>query len=104
MKAKGSKAIWNVAKIPSFKKDFLKLTPKEQWIVGRAINSMRYVKNPARLFPYPQCDHCPENMYLFGVSDDGIGNKGLEIQMIVGKKTHTLYPFNCRKTTFVKNQ
>jgi len=41
-------------------------------------------------------------MYLFGVADDGVGNKGLEIQMIVGKQKKILHPFNCRRTTFVK--
>ncbi len=99
-----NKAIWNIAKIPSFRKDFQNLRLVEQWRVSHAINNMRYVKDPTRLYPYPQCDNCPNNMYLFGISDDGVGNKGLEIQIIVSKDTHTLYPFNCRHSTFEKNE
>ncbi len=102
MKAK--KIIWDIAKIPSFKKDFTKLSLKEKWVVSQSVNAMRYVKDPSKLFPYPQCDSCPPNMYLFGVSDDGVGNKGLEIQIVIGKETKILYPFNCRKSKFVKQK
>ncbi len=50
--AKSPKVFCKLAKIPSFKSDFTKLTSYEQWVVSKTIDSMLMMKNPARAYHY----------------------------------------------------
>ena len=95
--AKNPKPYWKLGKIPDFKIDFRKLSQIDQWIVGKTIENMLYIKAPEKTYRYTNCDECIPELYLFGVKDDGIGNKGLELQIHLDKKTKVLSPVSVRK-------
>ncbi|KFM19613.1 hypothetical protein AAA799P11_00602 [Marine Group I thaumarchaeote SCGC AAA799-P11] len=95
--AKNPKPYWKLGKVPSFKTDFLKLTPYGQWVIGRTIERMLYLKEPQKTYRYTNCDDCMPDLFLFGVLDDGIGNKGLELQIYLDKKRKVLAPITVRK-------
>lgn len=94
---KNPKSFWKLGKVSSFKTDFQKLSRYGQWIVGKTIESMLLMKNPARAYHYVRCDDCMDDLYLFGILDDGIGNKGYEIQIYLDKKRKILAPITVRK-------
>src|SRR3989304_9472466 len=93
------KYYWKLGKIPSFKTDFQKLLPYEQWLVDKIITSMRIVKDPSKLYKFSRCDDCIEDLYLFGCGDDGLGNKGIELQVYLDKIRNVLAPITVRKVT-----
>ena len=95
--AKNPKPFWKLGKVSSFRSDFKKLTPYAQWVVGNTIRSMLSVKDPARVYRYTICDDCTPDLYLFGILDDGMGNKGLELQIHLDKKRKILSPITVRK-------
>ena len=94
---KNPKPYWKLGKISSFKTDFKKLTPYGQWVTGRIIGEMLYLKEPQKTYQYTKCDECIPNLYLFGLLDDGIGNKGLELQIYLDSKRNILAPITVRK-------
>jgi len=94
---KSPKLFWKLGKIPSFKSDFEKLPPYEKWVVGKTIRSMLYMKDPTRVYRCTICNDCNPVLYLFGILDDGIGNKGFELQISLDKKRKILSPITVRK-------
>ena len=58
---------------------------------------MLMMKNPAKAYHYTRCDECTPDLYLFGISDDGFGNKGLELQIHLDKQRNVLAPITVRK-------
>ncbi len=95
--AKNLKPYWKLGKIPSFKTDFKKLTCYEQWVTGKTIGFMLNLKDPKKAYLYTNCDDCVPDLHLFGILDDGIGNKGLELQIYLDEKKNILAPITVRK-------
>lgn len=93
---KNPKQYWKLAKIPSFRTDFQRLSAHHQWIVGKTIDSMLMIKDPARVYEYTRCDECVPDLYLFGVADDGVGNKGVELQIYLHRSKSVLAPITVR--------
>jgi hypothetical protein len=58
---------------------------------------MRKTKDPSKVYKFTNCDDCIEDLYLFGCHDDGLGNKGLEIQVYLDRKRKVLSPITVRK-------
>lgn len=90
---------WKLGKIPSFPPDFQKLTSYEQWIVGKTIEQMRMMKDPSKIYNFTKCVDCMDDLYLFGCVDDGVGNKGIEIQIYLDRTKNVLAPITVRKVT-----
>jgi len=96
--ARKPKRYWKLNKIISFKSDFRKLsTPYEKWLVGKIIEHMLSVKDPSKVYQFTRCTDCREGLYLFGIKDDGLGNKGLELQVYLDRKKKILSPITVRK-------
>ena len=96
--ANNPKFYWKLGKFPDFEKDFRKLDPYPQWITGKIIENMKTVKNPLRAYPlHKKCSDCDDDVYLFGMLDDGLGHKGLELQINLDKKKKILTPITVRK-------
>lgn len=91
------KLFWKLNKIPSFKKDFQKLSSYERWRIGKTIETMLYTKDPPKVYQFTKCEDCREGLYLFGILDDGLGNKGFELQVYLDKKKKILSPITVRK-------
>ncbi|GEM_PF-6290022 len=90
------KPYWKLGKIPSFRADFLKLQPYSQWRVSKTILNMLYLKDPTKIYYYTNCDDCLPDLHLFGIQDDGIGNKGIELQIYIDKQKNILAPITVR--------
>jgi hypothetical protein len=91
-----SKIYWKVQFTKGFKKSYLNLSEKDKWIVKHFLNDIRYLKDPRKHYLYSVCDDCPPSYCLFGVSDDGLGNKGLDVLIIIAKND-TLLGLVCKK-------
>lgn len=96
---KSPKQYWKLAQIPSFREDFLKLSPYEQWVVGKTLGGMVEMKDPAKVYRFTQCNDCMDDLYLFGLADDGLGNKGIELQVYLDKTKRVLAPITVRKVS-----
>ena len=73
---------WNIQLTKGFKKSYGKLSLKDKWIVKHFLNDIRYLKEPKRHYAYETCKNCPPSHCLFGIADDGIGNKGVSVLII----------------------
>ena len=92
------KRYWKLNKIISFKSDFQKLSSSyEKWRVGKTLEYMLSMKDPSKVYKFARCDECREGLYLFGIVDDGLGNKGFELQVFLDRKKKILSPITIRK-------
>ncbi len=89
---KNPKHYWKLVRVPSFKTDFEKLNPYGKWLVGKIIESMLQTKDPVRTYCHVTCDEYIPDLYLFGVLDDGVGNKKFGLQIYLDKEKKILFP------------
>ena len=85
---------WKAGRFPHFQTDFFKLSPYEKWVVHHTIEGMTNQRNPIRGREHTTCDDCIPDMYLLGVVDDGLGNKGLVLQIHLDRQTNILTPIS----------
>lgn len=91
-----SKIYWKIQFTTGFKKSYLNLSEKDKWRAKHFLNEIRYVKDPRRHYSYTVCKKCPPSYCLFGVGDDGLGNKGIEV-LIIMAKNNVLLGLVCKK-------
>ena len=58
---------------------------------------MVYRKDPTAVYHNEVCDECRPNFYIFGIHDDGVGNKKLTLQIYIDKEEKILYPMSVYK-------
>lgn len=91
--------VWRRGIFPPFKQDFDKLTPKEQWIVEKIIPAMLHQNDPTQHYQNTICKDCLlDDCYLFGVSDDGGGNKGVALQIHLDRQRKILTPISAKQS------
>jgi hypothetical protein len=61
------------------------------------MRNVAIIKDPRKIYEYSICHDCPPDFFLFGISDDGLGNKGIEVQVWLDRKTETAWFLKCRK-------
>lgn len=66
------------------------------WRVDGFIRNVIYAKEPREIYNHTPCVNCPPDFVLFGLSDNGLGKKGIEIQCWLDKKTGTIWFLKCR--------
>ncbi|CAE6488990.1 hypothetical protein [Candidatus Nitrosotenuis uzonensis] len=93
------KVFWSIQFTNGFKKSFAGLTELEQWRVRGFLRNIVHIKDPTKVYHHTACENCPPDFHLFGLSDDGLGNSGIEIQVWLHKKTQTAWFLKCRKAT-----
>ena len=93
-----SKIRWEERQFNLFQTTFLELSPYEQWVVTHTITSMIRQKDPRRRHEYVTCHDCMPGMYLFGVVDDGVGNKGVALQIHLDWINRILSPVSAKST------
>ena len=91
---------WAIELTIGFKNDFLKLNDKDMWRVSGFLRNVVYANDPTEMYEITECADCPPSVVLFGLSDDGLGNKGIEIQVWINKKFNILHFLKCNKTTY----
>ncbi len=84
---KNRRVFWDLQLTKGFKKSYGKLSLKDKWVVTHFLNHIRYLKDPKKHYEYQTCKDCPPNYCLFGVSDDGLGNKSVSVLIIIQDKT-----------------
>ncbi len=94
---RSNKPIWKLVRYDRFQSDFLRLSPEGQWIVKNTLNAMVHKKNPTAVYQNEVCDECLPDLYLFGVHDDGIGNKKLALLIHLDRKRKILCPVSVYK-------
>ena len=105
---KNPKRYWKIGRHPKedvFKTCFQKLKLQHQWVLHHELNDgFCYAKDPTRIYNHKVCKECKEGMFLFGIADDGVGNKGVEVMIFLDYKKNILHPIFCRtvKITDVK--
>ena len=103
---KSHKQYWQIGRHPKedvFKTCFLKLKPEHKWRVHHSINNvMLYSKDPVKVIKHKICEECKDGLVLFGLADDGVGNKGVELMVFLNYKKHVLYPIFCRAVKIKK--
>ena len=67
------------------------------WRMDGFIRNIVYVKDPRRVYNYTICLDCPPKIALFGISDDGLGHKGIEVLTWLDDKTKMITFLQCRK-------
>ncbi|MBS1267840.1 MAG: hypothetical protein MAG458_00553 [Nitrosopumilus sp.] len=94
------KPIWNVGRHSKdyvFRTRFQKLKPEYQWRVHHAINTvMRYSKDPLKTYKHEICKECKDGLYLFGIADNGLGHKGVELMLFLDYKKKIILPIFCK--------
>lgn len=83
---------WEVVKSTRFDSDFLELDGRGQWTVDKTLDGMVRCKDPVEVYDGIACDDCMHDTWLFGVQDDGSGNKGLKLQIYINRDRQVLYP------------
>ena len=100
------KPYWQIGRHPKedvFKTCFHKLKPEHQWRVHHTLNNgMRYSKDPTKIYKHEICAECKDGLFLFGIADNGLGHKGVEIMIFLDYKKHILYPIFCRTAKIPK--
>ena len=91
------KRYWKLNQILSFKSDFEKLPGYEQWCVNKHLMNMIGMKDPSKKYQFTRCNDLRKDLYLFGIADDGLGNKGIELQVYLDRKNKVLSPITVRK-------
>lgn len=91
--------VWKRVPLDRFRADFNNLTPYGQWIVTKTLDAMIRHKDPTRVYQNTICDNCVPDLRLFGIQDDGVGNKGLGLLIYLDRERRVLYPISVNKTT-----
>jgi hypothetical protein len=91
------KIFWSLQFTNGFKKAYTNLGHLEQWRVKGFIQNVVLIKEPTEVYHHTPCEDCPPDFHLFGLSDDGLGNKGIEIQIWLNHKANTAWFLKCRK-------
>ena len=63
---------------------------------------MARYKDPTRHYENTACNTDP-NLRLFGIQDDGVGNKGLGLQVYLDRERYVLYPMRVYAATPASN-
>ena len=87
---------WKRGKFPSFKTDFDGLNPHQKWTVVKTIEGMLRSNDPTKTYESIECDNCLPGMNLFGILDDGFGNKGLALQVHINEQDKILTPISVK--------
>lgn len=93
------KIFWQPRFTKGFKTSFKELCPTEKWRIMGFIRNIAITEKPTEMYAHTPCEKCPPNFFLFGISDDGLGNKGIEIQVWLDEKTGTGWFLRCRKAS-----
>lgn len=88
---------WGIRLTKGLKSDFSKLNEIDQWRVRNFVRSVAHIKDPAKFYNTTKCRNCPPSVCLFGISDDGLGNKGIEVQIWIRNSKKELIFLKCRK-------
>lgn len=91
------KLFWSIQFTRGFQAAFHDLSDLDQWRAKGFIRNIVFMKNPPAVYNYTKCKKCPPDFYLFGISDDGLGNKGIEFQVWLHRKSNTLWFLKCKK-------
>lgn len=91
------KIYWSVRFTTGFHKSFQSLCDLDKWRMGGFIRHIVYAKDPRKVFHYTKCHDCPPQIALFGISDDGLGHKGIETLTWLDDKTDMITFLQCRK-------
>ena len=86
-----------VLRIGDFPVYYWKLNKRERWTVDHTLEGMCRQNDPTKFYQSTICDECEPNTHLFGILNDGLGNKGLELQVKVDKQTRVLSPMLVRR-------
>jgi len=91
------KKYWGIRLTTGLKSDFSKLSESDQWRVRNFVRSVVHIKDPVKFYKTTKCPNCPPSVRLFGISDDGLGNKGIEVQVWLRNPRNELIFLKCRK-------
>ena len=91
------KIFWSVRFTTGFHKSFKILCPLDMWRIEGFIRNIVYLKDPRKIHYYTICHDCPPQIALFGISDDGLGNKGIEILTWIDDKSKMITFLQCKK-------
>jgi len=91
------KIFWELVLTTGFKSNFSKLNELDKWRVRFFIRNVAHFKDPTKFYNTTKCKKCPHSVLLFGISDDGIGNKGIEVQIWIRNTRKELIFLKCRK-------
>ena len=94
---RSKKLVWKLVPYGRFQSDFLRLDPEGQWIVKNTLDAMVHMKNPAAVYQSEACDECIPDLHLFGVHDDGVGNKKLALLIYLDRERKILCPVSVYK-------
>lgn len=86
-----SSPIWEWVSTSDFSKDFKQLDRKERWIADKHLNAMLCDPNPLASREYKVCNECVPESHLFGINDDGGGNKRLGLLIHFNWERKTLF-------------
>ena len=89
-----NRKIWKEVYFDHFPIDFFGLSRYEQWVVGLTLQAMIRQRNPLRGREYTACGDCIPDTYSLGVVDDGLGNKGLALQIHLDRQNGILTPMS----------
>lgn len=88
--------IWRVVRDPEFRTDFRQLDGSGQWIVEKYLDAMVQQRDPTTKYHNVTCDNCNPDTRLFGIQDDGVGNKRLGLLIRFDRQRNVLYPLGVR--------
>lgn len=91
------KLFWSLQFTNGYKKSFRSLSENDKWRVRGFIRNIVNVKEPTLVYQHTVCKECPPDFYLFGLSDDGLGNKGIENQVWINRKEKIIWFLKCKK-------
>ncbi len=86
---------WSLRFTRGFQNSYRLLSDFNIWRVDAFIRNVIYVRDPTKIYEHTPCKNCPPNFLLFGISDDGLGHKGVEIQVWLDTKTKTIWFLKC---------
>ena len=90
---------WVLNIVDGFLVYYNKLNKRGRWVVDHTLEGMCRQNDPTKFYQNTICDDCIPGMYLFGILDDGLGHKALEMQVHIDKQTRILSPVLVRSTT-----
>ncbi len=97
MTQKNPKIFWEISKKPLFLSDSLSLGLYETWVLGKHLGAMERMRDPSESYQHVKCDESVTDLYVIGISNDGLGNMGLELQFHLDRESKTLEPIRVRK-------
>ena len=92
-----NKIFWELILTTGFKSYFSKLDKHDKWRIRFFIRNVAQFKDPVKFYNTTKCKDCPNSVLLFGISDDGIGNKGIEVQIWMRNTRKELIFLKCIK-------